>query len=92
MPTYEYKCNKCGHSFEKFQAMSDAPVKECPKCHKLTVKRLISGGTGIIFKGSGFYATDYRKKKTDSVDKKSGSGKSCSSCSPAANSCSSCKK
>lgn len=60
MPTYEYVCTHCGH-FELFQKMSDPPLKECPKCHK-KVKRLISSGSGIIFKGSGFYATDYRKK------------------------------
>ena len=60
MPTYEYECRKCGHRFEKFQAITAAPVKTCPKC-KGKVARLLSGGAGIIFKGSGFYQTDYKK-------------------------------
>ena len=62
MPTYDYECTKCGHKFEKTQSMSDKPLKECPKCGK-PVKRLIGSGGGIIFKGAGFYATDYRKKE-----------------------------
>ncbi len=68
MPTYEYKCTKCGHVFEAFQKMSDAPLKQCPKCNG-PVERLISGGTGLIFKGSGFYITDYKKsgEKRDSA-------------------------
>ena len=57
MPTYEYKCDKCEYRFEVFQAMSDEPIKKCPKCGK-KVRRLINGGAGIIFKGSGFYVTD----------------------------------
>lgn len=61
MPTYEYACSKCGHQFEQFQSMNDAPLKRCPKCHKLGLKRLIGGGAGLIFKGSGFYITDYKK-------------------------------
>ena len=61
MPTYEYKCEKCGYCFEEFQSMTAEPLKECPKC-KGKVKRLIGKGGGIIFKGSGFYATDYKKK------------------------------
>ncbi|MDD5005511.1 MAG: zinc ribbon domain-containing protein [Candidatus Omnitrophica bacterium] len=63
MPNYEYECQSCGYKFEKFQYMNDAPIKECPKCHANKAKRLISAGSGIIFKGSGFYATDYRKDK-----------------------------
>jgi len=62
MPTYEYECTKCGHSFEFFQGMRDEPLKKCPKCSGF-VKRLIGKGAGIIFKGSGFYATDYKKTK-----------------------------
>jgi putative FmdB family regulatory protein len=57
VPTYEYKCESCGHTFEKFQSMRDKPIEKCPKCEG-RVQRLISGGGGIIFKGSGFYAMD----------------------------------
>jgi putative FmdB family regulatory protein len=60
MPTYEYECPKCGHRFEKFQSITDKPVKTCPKCRGRKVKRLIGTGGAILFKGSGFYATDYR--------------------------------
>ncbi|MFH1440791.1 MAG: FmdB family zinc ribbon protein [Candidatus Omnitrophota bacterium] len=60
MPTYEYECTHCGHTFEAFQKMSDEALDVCPQCNN-KVRRLIAGGTGIIFKGSGFYATDYRK-------------------------------
>jgi putative FmdB family regulatory protein len=63
MPTYEYLCPKCGHAFEQFQSMNDAPLKKCPKCKKTGVKRLIGGGAGLIFKGTGFYITDYKNKK-----------------------------
>ena len=61
MPTYEYACPKCGHHFEQYQTMSAAPLRKCPKCGKSGVKRLIGAGAGLIFKGSGFYSTDYRK-------------------------------
>jgi len=60
MPTYEYLCQKCGHRFELFQSIKDAPRKTCPKCRG-RVKRLLGTGAGLIFKGSGFYGTDYRK-------------------------------
>ena len=62
MPTYEYECPECDHAFEKFQSMSDKPVKKCPECKKNKVQRLIGAGSGIIFKGSGFYETDYKRK------------------------------
>jgi len=62
MPTYDYECSHCGHVFEVFQKITDASLDKCPKCGK-KVKRLISSGSGIIFKGSGFYETDYKKKK-----------------------------
>jgi len=62
MPTYEYICSQCGHEFEKFQSMTAQPVRKCPKCGKNTVKRLIGRGGGVIFKGSGFYQTDYRSE------------------------------
>lgn len=60
MPTYDYKCLKCGNDFERFQAMTEAPLKRCPEC-KGKVRRLIGSGSGLIFKGKGFYATDYKK-------------------------------
>ncbi|HUW42181.1 MAG TPA: FmdB family zinc ribbon protein [Rectinemataceae bacterium] len=60
MPTYEYECTSCGKSFDVFQSMSDAPVEICPTCGS-AVKRRINGGTGIIFKGSGFYVNDSKK-------------------------------
>ena len=59
MPTYDYKCKKCSHTFEYFQTMSDALLELCPEC-KGDLRRLISGGSGLIFKGSGFYLTDYK--------------------------------
>ena len=62
MPTYEYKCDACGHAFEKFQTMTAAPVRKCPVCGKAKVRKLISAGGGMIFKGSGFYITDYRSE------------------------------
>lgn len=64
MPTYEYACAKCGHEFEAFQSMNDEPLSKCPKCKRGRVKRLISGGAGLMFKGSGFYETDYKRKAT----------------------------
>ena len=60
MPTYDYACDACGHTFEKFQSMSSSPVKKCPQCAKNKVRRLPGIGAGVIFKGSGFYCTDYR--------------------------------
>jgi len=63
MPTYEYECTECGHRFEVFQRIVDPPVKDCPKCKKKNcVEQIISGGGGLIFKGSGFYETDYKRK------------------------------
>ena len=73
MPTYEYVCPPCGHEFERFQSMKDEPVKVCPECRKRQVKRKIGMGAGLIFKGSGFYETDYkqagRKKEKKSESK-----------------------
>lgn len=60
MPTYEYECRKCGHQFERFQSITAPPVKTCPKCRGRVARMLTTGG-GIIFKGSGFYQTDYKK-------------------------------
>lgn len=77
MPTYEYKCDACGNAFEKFQSMSAAPIKKCPKCGKNKVRRLISTGAGLIFKGSGFYITDYRSEGYKSAAKsETGGGES----------------
>jgi len=58
MPTYGYECKSCGHNFDAFQNIKDEPLKTCPECGKEELRRLINGGTGVIFKGSGFYATD----------------------------------
>jgi len=76
MPTYEYLCNACGHRFEKFQSITSEPVRVCPKCSKEDVTRLMSGGTGLIFKGSGFYITDYKNKKTSAPTPKKSQTKS----------------
>ena len=61
MPTYDYICSDCNYKFDHFQSMSDEPIRICPKCSG-RVRRLISGGTGLIFKGSGYYITDYKNK------------------------------
>src|SRR5262245_58391639 len=62
MPTYEYRCKSCGHTFDEFQMYSEAPLKKCPECKKNRLERLFGTGGGIIFKGSGFYQTDYRSE------------------------------
>lgn len=72
MPTYEYRCKSCSHEFEHFQSMKDAPLRKCPECGKNTLERLIGTGAAVIFKGSGFYQTDYRNeayKKAAEADK-----------------------
>lgn len=81
MPTYEYECKKCGDNFEVFQQMTDTRLKECPKCGG-SVRRLIGAGGGIIFKGSGFYATDYKKTESN--------GKKCPMADPKKPECKSC--
>jgi len=74
MPTYEYECNRCGHRFELFQSMTEPPRKRCPRCRG-AVRRLFGIGGGIVFKGAGFYATDYRsdsykqQRKSESGEK-----------------------
>jgi putative FmdB family regulatory protein len=62
MPTYDYICESCGHRFENFQSMKSGSLRKCPKCGKSKLKRLIGAGSGLIFKGSVFYATDYRSE------------------------------
>ncbi len=62
MPTYEYICENCGYEFERFQSITARSLRKCPECGKSTLKRLVGTGAGIIFKGSGFYQTDYRSK------------------------------
>ena len=71
MPTYEYKCDKCGHEFEAFQSIKDEPIKICPVCNS-KVHRVINGGVGLIFKGSGFYVTDYKNAQRSGDKRKSG--------------------
>ncbi len=76
MPTYDYRCKACEHEFEEFQSMSAKHLRKCPECGKLKLERLIGTGAGIIFKGSGFYETDYRSesyKKGADAEKKSSS-------------------
>ena len=70
MPTYDYMCNECKKTFEYFQPMSADPLTDCPECKKDSLRRVISGGTGLIFKGSGYYLTDYKNKKNESSDDK----------------------
>ena len=69
MPTYEYECGFCNHRFEKSQSITKGPIRKCPKCGKFKIRRLIGAGAGFLFKGSGFYQTDYRsenyKKKAE---------------------------
>jgi putative FmdB family regulatory protein len=61
MPTYEYECTSCGHKFEQFQSIVDKALTKCPKCHKSKLRRLIGTGGAVMFKGSGFYETDYKR-------------------------------
>lgn len=101
MPTYEYECKQCNHKFEQFQRMTAEPLKDCPECGG-AVKRLIGSGAGIIFKGSGFYCTDYKNSnsaktnssgktdisvKTDSPAKTSSTNGNCKKCCDSADAC-----
>lgn len=77
MPTYDYVCDACEHKFEQFQSIKDDPLKKCPECKKNKLRRLIGAGAAIMFKGSGFYKTDYRSdsyKKRAEADKPASSG------------------
>lgn len=64
MPTYQYECEACGHGFEALQSMADKKLRKCPECQKNKLHRLIGSGSGIIFKGTGFYETDYKNKSS----------------------------
>ena len=68
MPTYEYACAKCGHEMEAFQSMKDDPLKKCPACGRLSLRRKVGRGAGLIFKGTGFYITDYKKSSHGAKD------------------------
>jgi putative FmdB family regulatory protein len=68
MPTYEYRCSSCGHVLEAFQRMSDAALTHCPNCDKEELKRIVSGGAGVIYRGEGWYVTDYSKKSSGGKD------------------------
>jgi len=98
MPTYDYECEACGETFEKFQSITAPAIRKCPLCGKLAVRRLIGAGAGVIFKGSGFYQTDYRSEsyrkaaandkaptadKASAGDKSGGDGKASSDTSTA---------
>lgn len=102
MPTYDYKCANCEHQWEEFQSITAKPLRKCPECGKLKAKRMIGPGAGIIFKGSGFYETDYRSssynqgaaadKKASESSSKSESGSKSSDKSSKSDSGSSSKK
>src|SRR5262249_54299956 len=75
MPTYEYRCEKCGHQFDEFQFMSEKPLEKCPQCGKKALRRRFGTGSAVLFKGSGFYETDYRSesyKKAAKADQEAG--------------------
>ncbi len=90
MPTYEYACDSCGHGFETVQKMSDAPLTACPECGK-AVRRVLSGGIAISFKGSGFYVNDAKgSSSSDSKSAASAKGSSSGDAKPAPAACASC--
>lgn len=68
MPTYPYQCRNCGHELEEFQSMSEPPLVRCPNCHTDNLVRVLGTGTGLIFRGSGFYLTDYKKTGSSTSD------------------------
>ena len=75
MPTYAYRCKSCSHEFEELQRITDDPLKICPSCHKPTLVRIIGGGAGLVFKGSGFYLTDYKKTSSGGGESSGGGSK-----------------
>ena len=80
MPTYDYVCDGCGHAYELFQSMTDGVKKTCPKCGKKKLRRLIGAGGAIVFKGSGFYQTDYKNSGQTSTETKGDGGGCAPSC------------
>lgn len=74
MPTYEYVCDACSHRLEEFQSITDQPLVKCPMCRKKKLRRLIGGGAALVFKGSGFYQTDYRSESYQKGRKAAESG------------------
>jgi putative FmdB family regulatory protein len=76
MPTYDYVCAACGHAFEHFQSMSSRRLRTCPVCHERKLERLVGTGAGVIFKGSGFYETDYKRSSSSPSGSRSKSGSS----------------
>lgn len=76
MPTYEYECDACHEKLEEFQGINDPPLKKCPSCGKKKLRKMIGAGAGLIFKGSGFYSTDYRSKEYSDKAKSEKSSKS----------------
>jgi putative FmdB family regulatory protein len=87
MPTYEYECGACTHSFEALQSMTEPKLTKCPKCKKNKLHRLIGTGSGVIFKGSGFYETDYKKKDAPKSESKPEAKPSCGTSCPHAGKC-----
>jgi putative FmdB family regulatory protein len=69
MPTYEYQCDACNNNFDEFQSINDKPLRKCPKCGKLKLRRVFGSGAAVIFKGSGFYQTDYRSESYKAAEK-----------------------
>ncbi len=88
MPTYQYECSACGHQFEILQSMNDKRLSKCPECKKSKLERLIGSGNGIIFKGSGFYETDYKNKGSGKTSEKSGTSQKAPAATPCSGSCS----
>lgn len=86
MPTYDYRCESCGHTFEQFQSITAEPIKVCPECKQPKVRRLIGTGAAVLFKGSGFYQTDYRSKTYSQAAKSDSSTTTASSPSTASSS------
>ncbi len=74
MPTYGYRCKSCSYEMEEFQKITDPPLMNCPSCHKDTLVRIIGAGAGLVFKGSGFYLTDYKKKSVGGGESSASSG------------------